>query len=111
MVFMVLDRKGAPQLAWLRSGFAAFFARISYALYLTHGYVLILVFLAAGYDRHGILTWQGGALTLCAFAISIAICAASYRFVEGPLIKSAHRKFGYGKSGRAGSELLAVART
>ena len=36
MVFMVLERKGAPQLVFLRSRFAAFFARISYALYLTH---------------------------------------------------------------------------
>jgi peptidoglycan/LPS O-acetylase OafA/YrhL len=102
---MVLDRKGAPQLAWLRSDFAAFFARISYALYLTHGYVLIVVFLAAGYDQHGILTWQGAALTLCALAISIAICAASYRFIEGPLIKSAHRKFSYGKPGKISEDL------
>ena len=105
MVFMVLDRKGAPRLAWLRSGFAAFFARISYALYLTHGYVLIVVFLAAGYDRHGILTWQGAALTLCAFAISIAICAASYRFIEGPLIKSAHRKFSFDRRGKISEDL------
>ena len=35
MVFMVLEGKSAPQLAFLRSRFAAFFARISYALYLT----------------------------------------------------------------------------
>jgi peptidoglycan/LPS O-acetylase OafA/YrhL len=48
---------------------------------------------------------------LCAFAISIAICAASYRFIEDPLMRSAHRKFSYGKSGRAGNELVAVART
>ena len=105
MVFMVLDRKRAPQLAWLRSGFAAFFARISYALYLTHGYVLILVFLAAGHDRHGILTWRGAALTLCAFAISVAICAASYRFIEGPLIKSAHRRFSFDKPGKISEDL------
>jgi peptidoglycan/LPS O-acetylase OafA/YrhL len=64
-----------------------------------------------GKRTHGILTWQGAALTLCAFAISIAICAASYRFIEDPLIRSAHRKFSYGKSGRAGNELVAVART
>ncbi len=50
MLFMVLDRRGAPQLAFLRSAPAAFFARISYALYLTHGCVLTLIFLAAGYD-------------------------------------------------------------
>jgi peptidoglycan/LPS O-acetylase OafA/YrhL len=50
------------------------------------------MFLAAGYDSHTILTWRGAALTLCAFAISVAICAASYRLIEGPLIRMAHRK-------------------
>ena len=105
MVFMVLDRRGASQLALLRSRFAAFFARISYALYLTHGYVLILVFLAAGYNQHGILTWQGIALTLCAFAISIALCAASYRFIEGPLIRRAHQKFSFGGARKISEDL------
>jgi peptidoglycan/LPS O-acetylase OafA/YrhL len=105
MVFMVLDRRGTPQLAFLRSRFAAFFARISYALYLTHGYVLILVFLTAGYDQHSILTWQGAVLTLCAFAISIALCAASYRLMEGPLIRMAHRKFSFGKPSEISEDL------
>jgi peptidoglycan/LPS O-acetylase OafA/YrhL len=107
MVFVVLERKGAPQLAFLRSGFATFFARISYALYLTHGYVLILVFLAARYDRT-ILTWQGVALTICAFAISVAICSASYRLIEGPLIRMAHRKFSFGKLKEIGNSLTAT---
>ena len=35
---------------------AAFFARISYALYLNHTNTLILVFLAAGYDSRTILS-------------------------------------------------------
>jgi peptidoglycan/LPS O-acetylase OafA/YrhL len=34
LLFVVLDRKGSPQLALLRSKAAGFFARISYALYL-----------------------------------------------------------------------------
>ena len=108
MVFMVLERKGAPQLAFLRSGFAAFFARISYALYLTHGYVLVLVFLAVKYERT-ILTWQGLALTTCAFAISVAICVASYRFIEGPMIRTAQRKFNFDESKMAGEDLPAAA--
>ena len=95
MLFMVLDHRGAPHLAFLRSAPAAFFARISYALYLNHTNTLILVFLAAGYDGHSILTWRGGALTAIAFAISVTICAASYQFVEGPLIRMAHRRFSY----------------
>ena len=52
ILFMVLDNRGAARLAFLRSRSSGFIARISYALYLTHGYVLVLVFLAAGYNAH-----------------------------------------------------------
>lgn len=104
-VFMVLDHRGAPQLAFLRSRPAAFFASISYALYLTHGYVLILVFLAAK-SSPTVVTWHGAALTILAFAISIAICVASYRFIEGPLIRMAHRKFTFGKPDNSGKEVV-----
>jgi peptidoglycan/LPS O-acetylase OafA/YrhL len=107
-VFMVLDRKGAPQLAFLRSRPAAFFARISYALYLTHTYVLILVFLAAK-SSATVTTWYGAALTILAFAISILICIASYRFIEGPLIRMAHRKFKFGKPQSSGTQALTAA--
>lgn len=96
-VFMVLDHKGAPALALLRSAPAAFFARISYALYLNHTGVLIMVFLAAGQNNHTILSWQGAALTALALAISVSTCVISYRFIEGPLIAMAHRKFRFGK--------------
>lgn len=103
MLFMVLDRRGKPELAVLRSRFATFFARISYALYLNHTNTLILVFLAAGYGGHTILSWRGAALTAIAFAISVAICAASYRFIEGPLIRMAHRKFRFDAPKTAGN--------
>jgi peptidoglycan/LPS O-acetylase OafA/YrhL len=106
-LFMVLECRGAPQLAFLRSRFAAFFARISYALYLTHGYVLILVFLAAGFSPT-ILTWRGAALTICAFAISVAICTASYLLIEGPLIRMAHRKFSFSEAKKVSKDLLTV---
>jgi peptidoglycan/LPS O-acetylase OafA/YrhL len=107
-VFMALDCKGAPQLEFLRSRPAAFFARISYALYLTHGYVLILVFLAAK-SSPTVATWHGAMLTILAFAISIAICIASYRFIEGPLIRMAHRKFSFGKPLNSGTQVLTAA--
>jgi peptidoglycan/LPS O-acetylase OafA/YrhL len=93
MVFMALDNRGAPQLAFLRSRIAAFFARISYALYLIHGPVIVLVLALAGTAARTVLTAQGVALAGLAFAISVAICAASYRLIEGPLISRAHRKF------------------
>jgi peptidoglycan/LPS O-acetylase OafA/YrhL len=104
-LFMVLECKGAPQLALLRSRSAAFFARISYALYLTHGYVLILVFLAAG-ESPTVLTWHGASLTICAFATSVAICSASYLLIEGPLIRMAHRKFSFREPNEVSKDLL-----
>ena len=96
---MVLDQRDKPWLAFLRSGPAAFFARISYALYLTHTSVLVLVFAAVRYHEPTMLTWHGGALMICAFAVSVAICAASYRLIEGPLIAMAHQSFRFDKRG------------
>jgi peptidoglycan/LPS O-acetylase OafA/YrhL len=95
IVFMVLDHRGAPQLAILRGRGAAFIASISYALYLVHGNVLALFFTAVKADRT-ILTWQGCALTAAALAASMALCAVSYWLVEAPLIRMAHQKFKFG---------------
>jgi len=106
-VFMVLDQRDKPWLAFLRSGPAAFFARISYALYLTHTSVLILVFSAVKYHESTMLTWQGIALMICAFALSVAICATSYRLIEGPLIAMAHQKFSFDKQRRSVATLAA----
>jgi len=96
-VFMVLDNKGAPQLALLRSRAAAFVAHISYALYLVHSPVLILTFLAAR-SAPTVESASGVLLTACAFAVSVAICWASYLFIEGPLIRMAHERFRYSKA-------------
>jgi peptidoglycan/LPS O-acetylase OafA/YrhL len=95
-VFMVVEHRGAPQLAFLRSSPAAFFARISYALYLTHGCVIALAFMAAGVEARTILSWQGAALTALAFAVSVAISEASHRLIEKPLIGWAHGKYPFG---------------
>lgn len=93
-LFVVLDRRGTPQLAFLRSRVAAFFARISYALYLVHTPVLVVTFAAV---RSAPTFSIGGSLLLiaCAFAISVAICWASYLLIEGPLIRMAHKRFRY----------------
>jgi peptidoglycan/LPS O-acetylase OafA/YrhL len=91
-VFMVLENRGSGWLAVLRSGAAEFVARISYALYLVHINVLIFVFLAFRTERT-VETFEGAALTALALSLSVLICFASYRFLEGPLIRMAHRKF------------------
>jgi peptidoglycan/LPS O-acetylase OafA/YrhL len=98
-MFMVLESRGSPSLALLRSRSAEFFARISYALYLVHINVLIFVFLVFRTDRT-IETLTGAALTASALAISVLICFASYRFFEGPLIRMAHQKYRFEDSSR-----------
>jgi peptidoglycan/LPS O-acetylase OafA/YrhL len=98
-VFMVLESRGSPSLALLRSRGAEFFARISYALYLVHINVLIFVFLLFRTDRT-IETPAGAALTAAALAISGLICFVSYRFFEGPLIRMAHQKYRFEDSSR-----------
>jgi peptidoglycan/LPS O-acetylase OafA/YrhL len=108
-VLMVLESAGSPALAVLRSPMAEFFARISYALYLVHINVLIFVFLVFRTDR-SIATLQGAVLTVLALAISVAICFASYRFFEAPLIMMAHQKYRFGDSPRkAGTKSSVVA--
>jgi len=71
----------------------------SYALYLVHVNVLILVFLICGADRT-IETGTGAGLTALALAISVLLCFASYRFLEGPLIRTGHRKFRFDNASR-----------
>jgi peptidoglycan/LPS O-acetylase OafA/YrhL len=87
-------------LAILGSRAAEFFARISYALYLVHVNVLILVFLMFRTART-IETVKGAALTAIALAISVLICFVSYRFFEGPLIRMAHQKYRFKDSPRS----------
>jgi peptidoglycan/LPS O-acetylase OafA/YrhL len=90
IVFTVLQLKGSRRLEFLRTRPAHFFAKISYALYLVHGNVLFLTFLAAG-SASTVSTWKGASLTAMAFALSVALCAASFRFFEAPLIERGHR--------------------
>jgi peptidoglycan/LPS O-acetylase OafA/YrhL len=92
MVFMVLENRNAAALAFLRSRAAEFFARISYALYLVHINVLIVVFWM--FRAHPTIeTVQGAMLTALALAISALICFISYRYFEAPLIRMGHRKY------------------
>jgi peptidoglycan/LPS O-acetylase OafA/YrhL len=108
-VFMVLESRDSASLALLRSRSAEFFARISYALYLVHINVLILVFLVLRTNRT-IETLQGAALTASALAASVLICVASYRFFERPLIRMAHQKYRFGdSSGNAAAKSQAAA--
>src|SRR6476659_4128765 len=75
-----------------------------------HGCVLTLVFLSVR-SAPTVSTLRGIVLTGCAFALSILICAASYRFVEGPLIRMAHRKFRFEQPGAVGRDFLRRWRT
>ena len=86
--------RGTRYLAPLRSSPAAFIARIFYALYLVHMPLLVLTVAVAG-SAPTLGTFRGYMLTACAFAISLAVCWLSYRWIEGPLIKLPHERFRY----------------
>ena len=94
LLFMTLQNKGAGQLAWLRGKAAAFFARISYALYLVHTSVLLALSIVSGVSRD-VSTWSGRLLAVSAFALSVGLCWLSFRLLEQRLIGFAHRRFTY----------------
>jgi peptidoglycan/LPS O-acetylase OafA/YrhL len=94
LLFTVLHRRGAPELAVLRSRPALFFARISYAWYLTHVSIALLISVTFHVSRD-LSTWQGLAVAACSLALSTAICWLSARYLEMPLIRFAHRRFQY----------------
>jgi peptidoglycan/LPS O-acetylase OafA/YrhL len=91
IVFTVLRLKSSARFAFLRTGAAEFFAKISYGLYLVHGNVLALTFMAFGL-QHTVSTGRGAILTVVSFIISITVCAGSYRFLEAPMIARGHSR-------------------
>ena len=46
----------------------------------------VLTFMAFGYSGHTVVTLPGVVLTAFSFAISIAMCGASYRYFESPIL-------------------------
>jgi peptidoglycan/LPS O-acetylase OafA/YrhL len=92
LLYWVLEREGTSTLNWLRGPLASFFAKTSYAAYLTHHWVAYLVFAALGVAQ-SVRTASGIATTFVSFVVTFALCALSYFYFERPLIKLAHRRF------------------
>jgi len=109
-LFMVLDHRGSSAARVSSKPVRRILCENFLRIVLTHGYVLTLAFMAAGYGggNHTITDLAGIALTVCAFAISVAICWASYLLIEGPMINAAHRKFSYGDARDISSEASAA---
>ena len=101
LLFMTLQNTGASRLAFLRSKPAAFFARISYALYLVHTSILLSLSILLGVPRD-VSTWPGRWLAFAAFFLSVALCWLSFKLLEQRLIGFAHRRFIYRKGDRPG---------
>jgi len=101
VLFTVLQYQGSRILSVLRSVSARFFGDISYALYLVHLNVWVLVSLSLGVARN-VDTTTGAMVAAVSFALSVAICAISYKFFERPLVRFAHKRFQYQKSAPAG---------
>jgi peptidoglycan/LPS O-acetylase OafA/YrhL len=95
VLFMVLQMRGSQHLSILRSRVMGFFAKISYALYLVHVNVWVLVCLVLGVSRD-LYPWNGVALAVLSFTLSVAICEFSWRCFEGPLQRMGHSIFTYG---------------
>ena len=76
---------------------ASFFAKTSYAAYLTHHWVAYLIFAAFGIER-SLKTFSGVATTVASLAATFGLCALSYRYFERPLIEFSHRRFRFAKS-------------
>jgi peptidoglycan/LPS O-acetylase OafA/YrhL len=85
--FLVAVLLGAPESRRYRSPVLGYFGRISYALYLVHQPVSGLL--------HGLLldgtpdigTMAQIAVTMLAFAVSVAVAAASWRWLERPILQ------------------------
>lgn len=97
LLFMTLQNTGTSQLSSLRSKPAAFFASISYALYLVHTSALLALSILSGTSRD-VSTWPGRLLAVSAFVLSVGVCWLSYRLFEQRLTGFAHRRFVYVKA-------------
>ncbi|WP_342709183.1 acyltransferase [Bradyrhizobium sp. B124] len=95
LLFVVLENRGSPKLALLRSSVANFFAKTSYAAYLTHHVIVYLLF-AVLHQPRTVESLAGLSLTFSALALTFALCALSYRYFERPLLDFAHRRFSFG---------------
>ncbi|MES2570731.1 MAG: acyltransferase, partial [Verrucomicrobiota bacterium] len=74
---------GSPVLVW--------FGQLSYGIYMFHQAVSGLLHGFFRHDLPRILTFSDAAITLAAFGITLALATLSYRFLESPLMRFAHR--------------------
>lgn len=105
LLLTVLLNEGSANLHFLRSHLAAFFARTSYCAYLIHHIVAYAVFAFAHVTRTND-SFAGVALTLLSFGATFLIAAASYRWIESPLLKLGHDRFVPTPSARDGNPHL-----
>ena len=94
-LFLILENRGSPKLKLLRSSAGAFFAKTSYAAYLTHHVIAYLTFVIADQPRT-VTTLSGVGLTIASFLATFGLCAFSYRYFEEPLLRYGHNKFKFG---------------
>jgi peptidoglycan/LPS O-acetylase OafA/YrhL len=89
--FILLITNGSREAARFQSRTLRFFGQISYGLYLIHQPVAGVLhgLILGGYPDIGNVAEL--AVTIAAFAISVAIASASWRYLEQPLIRIGHR--------------------
>jgi peptidoglycan/LPS O-acetylase OafA/YrhL len=80
--FLVLNA-GAPRLGWLRTGPLVYLGSISYGIYLYH-YIIFVIWS----DYAHAWGWAGGTgQRWLQAALSLAVAAASWRYIERPILK------------------------
>ena len=84
--------RGAPEGRRFRSGILGFFGTISYGLYLIHQPVAGILHGLILDARPDIGTTAAFAVTLAAFAASVALAWVSWRWMEAPLIALGRRR-------------------
>lgn len=84
--FLLAVLYGAPEGARYRSPWLRFFGRISYALYLIHQPVAGLLHGLLLDSAPDIATLPQIAVTALSFAVSVALAAASWRWLESPIL-------------------------
>ena len=92
VVGLVVDQSGSRLLAPLRMRWLRFLGRISYGLYLFHMFALVFVgeFVARAFHLRNLLLMR-----LAAFAATLALATASWRWFERPILQIRDRWFPY----------------
>jgi len=95
LLVAVLMAPVAPLIRLFRAGWLRWLGTVSYCVYLIHQPIGFLLFQSAGYSELSIINISTGLLTLLVAALTLSVAQLSWRYLESPLIRRAHRLYQY----------------